>query len=124
MENKVLQLMGSRLFVVLAWVIMLSSCTSTPFRRPELNSRQTYVDVHRHLNSSIKEAIIKGRVIKGMNFDDVRVTWGEPNEIVTSENTELLKKEEVMWQYNRLFLVPIFVYFTNRIVTEVNDDYK
>ena len=112
------------LLLTIIGLIIFSSCASTPFRKVELNSRKAYVDAHLYLSQSIKEAIIKGKVIKGMNFDDVKATWGEPDEIGTSEDSEFLSKGEVAWQYNRLFVVPIFLHFTRGVVVDVNDDYK
>ena len=109
---------------MLAWVIIFSSCVSTPIRRQELSSRQAYINSHFYLNSSIKDAIIKEKVIKGMTFDDVRATWGEPNVIETSIDNKFLNQGEELWLYNRLFLIPIFVHFKEGIVVSVADDVK
>ncbi|OGX23954.1 MAG: hypothetical protein A3D10_01675 [Omnitrophica WOR_2 bacterium RIFCSPHIGHO2_02_FULL_48_11] len=115
----------SRFFILIIMVAaMLASCASTPLRKPALDNRKEYVDAHRYLSQTIKEAIIKGKVVKGMTFDDVRATWGEPNEISTPEDNKFMSEGEVMWQYNRLFVVPVFVDFTNGIVRDVADDYK
>ncbi len=113
-----------RFLPTLAVVIIFSSCASTPLMKPGLNKRTVYIDSHPYLAQSIREAIVKGKVIEGMSFDDVRATWGEPDVMSTAEDSKLLAEDEVAWQYNRLFVVPIFVHFTNGVVTYMNDDYK
>ena len=113
-------------FFILIVVVLItsSSCASVPFKKITLNNRTVYVNEHPNLKESIKDAILKGKVIIGMSFEDVRAVWGEPNEISTAENSKFLKEGESGWQYNRLFVVPIFVHFTNGIVADINDDYK
>ena len=125
MENKMLSPWEPRFFIlIIAGLMIFSSCASTPLIKVELNSRKAYVDTNVYLSQSIKEAIIKGKVIKGMSFDDVRATWGEPDEIGTAENSKFLSEGEVAWQYNRLFVVPIFVHFLEGTVMDIHDDYK
>ena len=113
-----------RFLPTLTVVMIFSSCASTPLMKPGLNNRTAYIDNHPYLDQSIREAIVKGKVIKGMSFDDVRATWGEPDEIGTSESSKFLSKGEVVWQYNRLFVVPIFVHFLEGTVVDIHDDYK
>ena len=114
-----------RLFSILIIFGLISSgCASTPLRKPGLNNRKAYVDAHMDLTQSIREAILHTRVIEGMTYEDVRAGWGEPNEIGTAADSKFLSEGEVVWEYNRLFLVPIFVHFYKGIVSQVNDDYK
>lgn len=104
--------------------LVFSGCASTPFKKPELNNRKIYVDAHMNLDQSIRETILQAKVIVGMTYEDVRATWGEPNVIETTKDNRFLNEGEVLWQYNRLFLLPIFVTFKNSVVTEIYDDYK
>ena len=104
--------------------LVFSGCASTPLKKPELNNRKAYVDAHMNLDPSIREAILRAKVIEGMRYDDVRAAWGEPDVISTSEDSNLLADDEVAWQYNRLFVVPIFIHFTKGVVVYINDDYK
>lgn len=104
--------------------LMFSGCASTPLKKPTLNYRKAYVDAHMDLDQSIREAILHARVIEGMTYEDVRAAWGEPNEIGTAADSKFLSEGEAVWEYNRLFLIPVFVHFSNGIVTQVHDDYK
>ena len=114
-----------RLFSILTiFGLIFSGCASTPLKKPELNIRKAYVDAHMGSAQSIREAILQAKVIEGMTYDDVEAAWGEPNVIETSKDNRFLNEGEVLWQYNRLFLLPIFVTFRNNIVVDVYDDYK
>jgi len=60
-------------FIILLIMSLLMGCSV---------SREAYVSAHPELNSTIKEAIIKGEVLEGMTEDEVRASWGRPNQIV------------------------------------------
>ncbi|MCK9376954.1 MAG: outer membrane protein assembly factor BamE [Syntrophobacterales bacterium] len=45
-------------------------------------SREAYISAHPELNPTMKEAILKGEVLEGMTEDEVRASWGRPNQIV------------------------------------------
>ena len=77
-----------------------------------------------NLEQQTREAILHAKVIEGMTYEDVRAAWGEPDVISTSEDSNLLADDEVAWQYNRLFVVPIFIHFTKGAVVYINDGYK
>ena len=113
-----------RFLPTLVVVMIFSSCATTPLILPGLNNRTAYIDSHPYLDQSIREAIVRGKIIKDMTFDAVRATWGEPNVIDNPKDNRFLNAGEVLWQYNRLFLLPIFVTFKNGVVIEINDDYK
>lgn len=114
-----------RLFsILIVFGLISSGCASTPLRKPTLDNRRAYADAHMNLNQSIREAILHAKVVEGMTYEDVRAAWGDPNEIGTAADSKFLSEGEVVWEYNRLFLVPVFVHFYNGIVAQVHDDYK
>lgn len=45
-------------------------------------SREAFVDAHPELNQTFKEAILRGEVLEGMTEDEVKASWGSPNQIV------------------------------------------
>ncbi|MHB9071936.1 MAG: outer membrane protein assembly factor BamE domain-containing protein [Desulfobaccales bacterium] len=61
------------LFIVILILSLLIGCYV---------SREGYVSAHPELNPTIKEAILRGEVLEGMTEDEVRASWGSPNQIV------------------------------------------
>jgi outer membrane protein assembly factor BamE (lipoprotein component of BamABCDE complex) len=126
MDNKRLIL---SIFVI--FLIFLSGCaTSGPLLRPSFNSRQEYVRNHPRLSPEIKQAILEGRVIKGMTKEDVRASWGEPTRIkdfTTDPNAWWYDKNSEGWWYQAspLSLEPTrFIEFKKGIVVDVTEQYK
>ena len=77
--------------------IFLHGCVSPQQRR------QDFVDEHPTLSRDISTAILEGKIIKGMNRDDVRASWGEPKQITISASdssaTELWSYETPVGQF-------------------------
>ena len=60
-------------FIILLIMSLLIGCSV---------SREAYVSSHPELNPTIKEAILRGEVLEGMTENEVRASWGRPNQIV------------------------------------------
>ncbi len=59
---------------------LVGCATSAPLLRPSQNSRQEYVNSHPESSPEIKQAILEGKVIKGMTKEDVRAGWGSAHD--------------------------------------------
>jgi len=58
---------------VLAAILLLQGCATAQQRR------QDYVDEHPGIAEEAKTAILEGKIIQGMNADDILASWGEPD---------------------------------------------
>ena len=58
--------------------------------------RQDYVDEHPELSADISASILKGEIAKGMDREDVRAAWGDP-ERDTLSMTE--SENQQIWSY-------------------------
>ena len=96
--------------------LSFSGCASTPLLKPSYFQRSAYVFKKSITNNEIKKAILSGRVIKGMQKDDVEASWGKP-----TEKYEKHENKET-WYYG--FLAPFLepgkrVLFIDDVVSEV-----
>ena len=60
--------------------------------------RQDYVDEHSEISAKISSSILKGEIAKGMNREDVRAAWGDP-ERETRSMTENKNQNQEIWSY-------------------------
>ena len=58
--------------------------------------RQDFVDEHPNLSRDITTAILGGQIVKGMNRDDVRASWGKPKQITISATDNNITE---LWSY-------------------------
>ncbi|MBL7130966.1 MAG: hypothetical protein ISS45_06170 [Candidatus Omnitrophica bacterium] len=109
---------------------ILGCASSGPLLKPDIDSRQGYVMNHPELSYEIKQAILEGRVIEGMTKDDVRASWGEPDEIFDfskDRNAWWYEEDREGWIYRAfpLSLEPTrSVTFKNSKVVNVSESYK
>lgn len=111
----------TRIDLLLVLVSFISSvitgCATTPLIKPSFSQRKAYVQENYNLSDEIKDAILKGRVVKGMQKKDVIASWGKPTEIFkqTSDTREI-------WYYKglgSLFEPGKRVCFFNDIVEDI-----
>ena len=101
--------------LLLVMVFLLVGCTTVGQTfKVDFNTRQEYVRNHSELSSEIKDAILEGKVRKGMTKSDVSVVWGKPSRITQ----DVGYKNEIIesWFYDQHFfsLCPWkFVSFTS-----------
>ena len=109
---------------------MTGCAASGPLLRPSHKSRSEYVERHLELTSEIKQAILEGKVIKGMIKEDVKASWGKPTEtddFSTDPNAWWYEKEGEGWWYKPfpISLEPTrFVKFKNGVVEYLSENYK
>ena len=92
--------------IALLW---LQGCVSAGSRR------QNYVASHPELGRDISTAILEGRIIKGMNTEDVRAAWGEPDQTTASASGQDLTKT---WSYN----TPVGRFTEGVVILTFSDD--
>jgi len=73
-------------------LLLLQACVTPQGRR------QDYVDEYPDLSSDISASILKGEIAKGMNREDVKAAWGDP-ERETLSLTENEKQSQEIWSY-------------------------
>lgn len=78
------------LFGLILAAVIFQACTSPQQRR------QDYVDEHPGLPAEISISILKGQIAEGMNREEVRAAWGDP-ERETLTMTETGNQE--IWSY-------------------------
>ena len=109
---------------------MTGCAASGPLLRPSHKLRSEYVERHLELTSEIKQAILEGKVIKGMTKEDVKASWGKPSRTVdfsTHSNPSFYDPGGEGWWYKPfpVSLEPTrFVKFTKGIVDYTTEDYK
>jgi len=120
-DNKRLIIFGIML------LFLLSGCATNALSlEPNINSKQKYIENHRGLSIEIKEAILEGKVIKGMTKDNVRASWGSPTEIEdfsTNSNAWWYEEGGEGWWYKPSFLSlgPIrYIEFKQGVVVEIS----
>ena len=78
-----------------------AGCTTTLAMKPSKTERNEYLRENNINDESLKEAILKGEVIIGMNKEQVLVVWGKPDDIGSWEKGDRWFKEgEETWYYN------------------------
>ena len=113
--------------ILLILGLICTGCASVPIAKPSLASRQKYIESNGSISFEIKQAMIEGKVIKGMTKEQVIATWGKPSEVLTWEASNSLVQGEESWWYNRYFNIfqPIFyINFKDGIVQYVEEIYK
>ncbi|MBL7130969.1 MAG: hypothetical protein ISS45_06185 [Candidatus Omnitrophica bacterium] len=120
-----------RTLVIFSFIFLLTilGCASSgPLLKPDMDSRQGYVMNHPELSYEIKQAILEGKVIKGMTKDNVRASWGEASEVIDITKTRFYTgKSEESWIYRPFpfSLEPIReVAFKNGTVINIGESYK
>ena len=73
-------------------IFILQACVTPQGRR------QDYVDENPDLSADISSSILKGEIVKGMNREDVRAAWGDP-ERDTRSITENENQNQEIWSY-------------------------
>lgn len=73
-------------------LLLLQACVTHQVRR------QDYVDENPDLSADISSSILKGEIAKGMNREDVKAAWGNP-ERETLSFTENEKQTQEIWSY-------------------------
>jgi len=80
------------LIAIVISIFILQACVTPQGRR------QDYVDEHPDLSADISSSILKGEISKGMNREDVRAAWGDP-ERETLSMIENENKTQEIWSY-------------------------
>jgi len=83
--------------ILLAIFLLVGCAAGNNLTKPTHNTRQEYVNSHPQLISEIKQAILRGKVVKGMSKDDVFAAWGEPTRISAETSGE-------GWFYDQPFI--------------------
>ena len=122
--NKV---MKSNFIVFVFFIVFFTGCATSPLAKPNKTSRIKYIQVTHVVDQKIKEAIIAGKVIEGMTYDQVRAAWGEPDKVYKNLNevepNSGMKADE-QWIYRwDIFSTNKIVHFYNGIVIWVEYDY-
>ena len=109
-------------------LLFVGCAAARPLSSPDLPGRQTYVQSHPELSTEVRQAILEGRVTRGMTRDDVRASWGEPSKIDrfdTNPNEWWYEKDAETWHYKGAFLrfagPDRYVSFKSGIVVEVQE---
>lgn len=108
------------LFMILVSFILagvISGCATTPLTKPGFSQRKAYVQENNNIGDEIKNAILNGKVIRGMQKSDVIASWGKPTKIY-----EQTANEREMWYYKglgSLFEPGKRVFFVNDVAEEV-----
>lgn len=98
----------SALAASLAAVILLHGCATAQQRR------QDYVDERPDIAAEIKTAILAGKVVPGMNAEDVLASWGDP-ERKTVTYTRSGRAE--LWTY----LTPVGQFTYGEVTLNINN---
>ncbi len=80
------------LIAIVISIFILQACVTPQGRR------QDYVDEHTDLSADISSSILKGEIAKGMNREDVKAAWGDP-ERETFSLTKNEKQNQEIWSY-------------------------
>ena len=78
------------LITIVISIFILQACVTPQGRR------QDYVDDHPDLSADISSSILKGEISKGMNREDVKAAWGDP-ERETLSLTDNEKQNQEIW---------------------------
>ena len=71
--------MKKMILYVFGFIFVLIGCAAGgPLLKPGFSFRSGYINNHPELAVGVKNAILKGEVIKGMTKDEVRASWGKP----------------------------------------------
>ena len=62
-------------------IMFLTGCSTTPLTKPFYSQRKLYVERNNTVAEDIKNAILAGKVIKGMSKEEALASWGKPTEI-------------------------------------------
>lgn len=115
-----MEMIRINLFMILVSFILagvISGCATTPLTKPGFSQRKAYVQENNNIGDEIKNAILNGKVIMGMQKSDVIASWGKPTKIY-----EQTANEREMWYYKglgSLFEPGKRVFFVNDVVQEV-----
>ena len=94
--------------------MFLSGCVSGV----NVEKANTYLLSHPDRPAQIKEAISVGKVVQGMNEEEVTICMGKPNVITTSQSYTL---NTTTWAYfNRAKLKRTFIIFRDGAVAGIN----
>lgn len=121
----------NRLPLILLTAISLFTMTgcalNSPLLKPGQSSRQEYVNSHPELSPDIKQAILDGKVIKGMTKEDVRISWGQPTTIddfSADPKAWWYEEDSEGWWYKGLVELTKFVKFKHGRVVDITTQYK
>lgn len=106
--------MRKMIFVIccILFVLVLSSCASTPNSTPALNNPETVADSKESDFTEAPDLICAPRI--GMTKEQVRVsTWGQPKKINTTTTANGVTEQ---WVYSRGY-----IYFKNEVVTTIQE---
>ncbi len=78
------------LLAIVISIFILQACVTPQGRR------QDYVDEHPDLETGISTSILKGEIAKGMNMEDVRAAWGDPDRDTLSLTGD---SNQEIWSY-------------------------
>ena|SRR3989338_4974368 len=113
------------------FLLTVTGCAvNGPLIKPSQDTRREYVSKHPWLDKEIKQAILEGKVIKGMTREDVRAAWGKPSktdDFSTDPNAWWYDSDGEGWWYKPfpVSLEPTrFVKFKNGFVNYTTEDYK
>ena len=113
------------------FLLTVTGCAANgPLIKPSQDSRQEYVSKKPWLDEEIKQAILEGKVIKGMTKEQVIASWGRPtktDDFSTDPNAWWYDPGGEGWWYKPfpISLEPTrFVKFKNGIVSYTTEDYK
>ena len=112
--------------------VLLTGCASAPSFKPSKADRAVYFKKNNIDDQEIIQAMQKGMVIKGMTMNQVKATWGKPNDVANKytkncPNCNLWFEEgEESWYYkwNIISGSNKVVRFKDGIVVDVTRQYK
>lgn len=67
------------MFMAICSVILFEGCATASQRR------LAFFNSHPNLNQQVRQAILEGRILKGMTMEEVRASWGSPQTFSKSE---------------------------------------
>ncbi|GEM_PF-1420918 len=92
------------MYGIVFFTLVTGCVASGPLIKPNQGSRKEYVYSHPALNEEIRQAILAGKIVKGMTKGDVKATWGDPTNILNLEYPRYYKKDEEGWYYKGTLL--------------------
>ena len=105
-----------RIFILIA-IMFLASCAS----KFNVEKANTYLLSHPDRPADIKEALSVGKVVPGMNEEEVTICMGKPDTITTTQS--YLSNQIVMTNWGYLNGMPskrVFILFRDGIVRNIN----